>query len=102
MNFWLRRAGAGKLNLDDLTAAAAAEVVIEEAEEAKADIEPEAGIERFGEEFWETARARASEQGSVPQQVLEALCGEYDIQLDRDFATYFELARVVGAPIRLQ
>ena len=65
MNFWLRKAGAGRLSLDDLNAAASIPVEVDE--EQVVEAADEGKEEPESEEFWTVlvARARANEQANA-------------------------------------
>ena len=102
VDFYLRRAGAGKVSLKDLTAAAEAPIWIGEQKAVGAAEEAKEGAERFGQQFWEQVQDRADEQGKAPEEVLEAICTEYIIRVEQDFATYYEVARIVGVRLDLQ
>ena len=99
MNFWLRKAGAGRLSLDDLNAAASTPIEVDEEQVVEAADEGKEEPEGVEEEFWTAARARASEQGVVGHQLFQEICLEYGVTAQDHYEEYCKLARICYGPI---
>ena len=99
MNFWLRKAGAGRLSLDDLNAAASTPVEVDE--EQVVEAADEGKEEPESEEFWTVlvARARANEQGAEGHQLFQEICLEYGVTAQDHYEEYCKLARFCYGPI---
>ena len=99
VNFWLRKAGAGRLSLDDLNAAASTPVEVDE--EQVVEAADEGKEEPESEEFWTVlvARARANEQGAEGHQLFQEICLEYGVTAQDHYEEYCKLARFCYGPI---
>ena len=95
INFHIRRAGVRGWNLEDIEAAAAEPIEVQEgAAEAKA----EAQEEPYGQAFWESAQRRLRQAASEAEAIaaVAEICDRYGIDATSDVATFIELTRLAG------
>ena len=100
INYYLRKAGAGRLTFEDLQAAAAAPDEVREAEaveEAKAAEDDPRG--ELGEEFWSTARERAKAQGVEGHQLFKEICRERGLTAQNNYEEFCRLAKICYGPV---